>query len=351
MDWLLDPADPSSRLRALRELLDKTDADTDVREARAAVLESPAVTDALAARKADGSWGDLGKEDSNRGTAWMLSWLLQLGVMPRDARLITAARALLNARQTREKPADTHWPDGAHGTSSDPADAASCVTGDNLALSLTVLGPIEENRRAMLWLLRNQRHDGGWLHCHRWSWTAKSTRYLPGRKLTWPEETDPSVRSCRYGTFRAMRALATLPEELRDPIVRKALTRGAEFFLVRGVTGSLESPGTDAVPKVKSFNAGFALLGTPVRQTLDMLAVGRLLTDLGYGPDPRLAQTVHRVQALQEVDGWWRCDSAGPGMWPAEDQPAGLPSKRITIDAIAFLRRVSRSSGIELRLR
>jgi hypothetical protein len=263
---------------------------------------------------------------------------------------VQAARALLNARQVREKQNAERWPSGAFSFSADPADVASCVTGDNLSIALAILGPTDEIRRAVMWLLQTQRHDGGWLHCHRWSWGAKSMRLLPGRKYDWPEESDPSIRSCRFGTFRAMKALSLLPEELRDPPIRKALTRGAEFFLARGITGSLESPDSDVVPKVKSFNASFAMLGTPVRQTLDMLAVARLLTDLGYGPDARLRKTILRIHELQQSDGRWNCETTGTGMWPASDQRVGTASKRITIDALALMKRVARSSGVELKL-
>ena len=351
VEWLLDPANPSCRLHALREVFDRPESDPEVQQARTALLASQPVVSAFAARSEDGSWGDLSGADAPRGTAWMLSWLLLLGVPARDARMIQGARALIASRQMRDRPALRDWPGGAYGVSKHAGDVASCVTGDNLALALSILGPLEENRLAVLWLLRHQRHDGGWLHCHRWSWRARSRGVLPSRwKLSWPEESDPSVRSCRFGTFRAMRALATLPEELRDEHVRRAITRGAEFFLARGVTGSEENPGTDVIPKAKAFNAGFALLGTPVRQTLDMLAVARLLTDLGYGADPRLSQTATRIRHLQEKDGRWRCESNGPGMWPGDEPSADAGAKRVTIAAIALLRRVARSHGLEMSL-
>ena len=262
-----------------------------------------------------------------------------------------AAQALVRARLVREGEQRRDLPAGAYSFSNDASAVASCVTGDNLALALTILGPVEENRRTVMWLLRHQRHDGGWLYCHRWSWKARAkTKLLGARRLEWPEESDPATRSCRFGTFRAMRGLATLPDELRDDVVCKALTRGAEFFLARGVTGQLENPTEDARPKVRSFSRSFALVGTPVRQTLDMLAVARLLVDLGYGPDPRLARTLERLRDAQGADGRWKCETNGPGMLGAEEQPAGEPAKLVTIDALALLRRVARSFGEELAL-
>lgn len=351
LDWLLDPTDPVARLRALRELHDRAEFDDDVRAAQKAVLELPRVKMALAAQKQDGGFGDLAKEDTARGTAWTLSWLLQLGVSPREPRVVKAAHALLAGRFVREDVHRPELPDGAYSFSREPGDIASCVSGDNLGIALQVLGPIDENRRAVMWLLRTQRHDGGWLHCHRWSWKTKAaTRLLGSLRLHWPEESDPAVRSCRFGTFRVMRGLATLPDELRDDLVRKALTRGAEFFLARGVTGSLERPDVDVEPKVRSFSRSFALVGTPVRQTLDMLAVARQLVDLGYGADPRLARTLERLCDAQKPDGRWRCESNSTGMLGGDEQPAGQPSKLVTIDALALLRRVLRSHGQELDL-
>lgn len=356
LEWLLDPSDPSARLYALRELLERSDDDAQVRQLRLALEVEPRITATFARQRDDGGFGDLEGDDAPEGTAFALSYLLLLGISPRDPRLVKAARAFVKARQVPEStdaasPANaTEHPDGAFSTSPRSADVASCTTGDALALSLTLLGPIEENRRAVLWLLRTQRHDGGWLHCRRWSWKRKVEAKLRPSHSSWPEESDPSVRSCRFGTYRALRALATLPDDLRDANVRRALTRGAEYFLARGVTGSLESPGKDLQPRIRTFNRGFAELGTPLRQQLDMLAVARLLVDLGYATDSRLAPTLERIRDLQGDDGRWRCATTLPGMLGGADQKEGEPSKWITVDALSLLRRVARSHGAELTM-
>lgn len=347
LGWLLEPADPAPRLRTLRELLARDDTDREVLETRAALLASPAVVAAFATQREDGSWGDLAGDDTTDGTAWTLAWLLHQGVPARDPRLVKGARALLAARHVAEIDDRPQLPAGAWSTSEEPRDVASCVTGDGLALALTILGPIEENRRTVLWLLAHQRHDGGWLHCHRWSLKTRALSLLASRRLAWPEETDPAVRSCRFGTFRALRGLAALPYELRDDLVRKALLRGAEHFLSRHVTGRLDAPHTDAVPRIRSFSSGFHLTGTPLRQTLDLLSVARLLVDLGHGADERLARTLGRLRALQRPDGRWDCQAASPGMLA---QPVGEPSKWVTLDALATLQRAARTRGVELAL-
>lgn len=349
LEWLLDPADPSARLHALRELFDRPASDPDVVELRARVLALPEVQAAFARQQEDGGFGDLRGEDTPRGTAWMVGWLLLRGVPPRDPRLLKAVRALHRSRQVAEERRPDH-PDGAFSTTGRPTDVAGCVTGDDLALSLAVLGPIEDNRRAVLWLLSHQRHDGGWLHCQKWNWKRRTGRILR-RSVDWPEESDPAVRSCRFGTFRVLRALALLPEELRDEHVRRALARGAEYFLARGITGSLEKPDEDLRPHVRLFNPDFSRLGTPVRQQLDMLAVARVLVDLGHATDPRLARTLQRIRDLQGEDGRWRCTSVVEGMLPAPENPPGQPSKWVTADALALLRRVAHSHGAELTLR
>lgn len=346
LDWLLDPSDPPARLRTLVELLDRDETSPEVREATDAVLSSPEVNAAFARQKEDGSFGDLkGADDERRGTAWTCAWLLRMGVPAREPRLVRAMRALVEARQMADAPDDEH-PSGAFSFSRKAVDVASCVTGDNLALCFAVLGPVEENRKAVHWLLRTQRHDGGWLHCHRWSWKAK-TAALVARRPTWPEQTDVSVRSCRFGTFQALRGLASLPHELRDEHVRRALSRAAEYFLVRGITGQLDAPRTDLVPGVKAFNAGLANLGTVLRQNADMLAIARVLVELGYASDARLTPTIRRIAQLQAEDGRWPALAASPGML---EQPVGAASKHVTIDALSMLRRCARSHGDELEL-
>lgn len=346
LDWLLDPADPSARLRTLVELLDRDESSPEVREAIDAVLSSPQVKAAFARQREDGSFGDLkGTDDERRGTAWTCAWLLQMGVPAREPRLVRAVRALVDARQMKESANDEH-PAGAFSFSRKAVDVASCVTGDNLALCFAVLGPVEENRRAVHWLLRTQRHDGGWLHCHRWSWKAKAAA-LMSSKPAWPEQSDVSVRSCRFGTYQAMRGLAALPHELRDAHVRRALSRAAEYFLVRGVTGQLDAPKTDLVPSVRSFNAGLQNVGTVLRQNADMLAIARVLVELGYASDARLSATVQRIAQLQAPSGMWPALAASPGML---EQKVGAASRQVTIDALVLLRRWARSHGEELAL-
>ena len=161
------------------------------------------------------------------------------------------------------------------------------------------------------------------------------------------EESDPSVRSCRFATHRALRGLSALAPELRDEPVTRAITRAVGFFLVRHVTGRSDAPDEDAVPHVPRFSAGFGVLATSLHQNSDLVSVLRVLVDLGHAADPRLARALGRVVAAQRPDGRWENCASSPGLLP---EPAGRPSKWVTLDAIALLQRLARSHGTELPL-
>jgi len=353
-EWLLDPVDVPARLRTLVDVFDRPADDPEVVEARANLLRSAEVTAMFERRRPDGSFGDLLGADSADGTLDSLSRLLLLGVPPRDPRIVGSVRAWLAARQVPlDGPGDD--PEGAGGAiafrsekgRAVESDVASCITGDGVALALKVLGPVEEVRRAVFFLLRRQRHDGGWLSCNRWSLAVRAkTTLLRGRR-THDEEGDPSVRSCRFGTFRVLRGLATLPPELRDEATSRAITRAAGFFLSRHVTGRSDDPDTEAIPKVPRFSASFSALGNSLHQNSDPVSVLRVLVDLGHGTDPRLSRALARVLERQRIDGRWVNESSGPGML---SQPVGAPSRWVTLDVIALLQRIARSHGTELPL-
>ena len=102
--WLLDPADPALRARVLVHLLDRSQDDPEVVEARRAIPTQPYVRAALDAWTS-GKVHELGPYQKYRGATWTLAFLAEMG-LPADhpvavqgvAYLLSEARPLQRAR-------------------------------------------------------------------------------------------------------------------------------------------------------------------------------------------------------------------------------------------------------------
>ncbi len=82
LPWLLEPDNPAVRYWTLVDLCGRTDGDSEVREARAAILQSRLVQDIFALQNPEGHWGDASKPHSALGAGGALGLLHMLGVPP-----------------------------------------------------------------------------------------------------------------------------------------------------------------------------------------------------------------------------------------------------------------------------
>ena len=124
--------------------------------------------------------------------------------------------------------------------------------------------------------------------------------------------------------------------------------RAAEFFLERG----LHRQGARYAPWYR--------FHWPVHYYYDVLVGLDVLTELGYGADPRLGWALGLLRRKRRPDGRWALDAVHPDVgsslrrWFAahpKDRPTplafeepGRPSKMITLRALRVLRRVEEAS-------
>jgi squalene-hopene cyclase-like protein len=308
--FLVDEADPSVRYRSLRELLDRPPDDPEVVRARKQIGRQGWAARILLEQMPDGHWDTPGTSPHELyrpkyiATNWRLLLLADLGVRGDLPRVKRAVELFLR----RYSGNANHL--GGPGSE-------VCFTG-NAVRMLCQFGQANSPRvrDAVDWLVRHQKHDGGW-HCF------------------------PS----RHGTldgWEALSAFAALPKPLRSAAVERSIERGAEFYLARGLLREGRSP-----------YAPWLRLHFPVHYYYDLLVGLDTLTRLGYGDDPRMRPAISRLLAKRNRDGTWNLDALHPDsedpsyrpntpVYPLAVELPGRPSQWITLTALTVLRHAGR---------
>jgi len=312
--WLLNESDPSVRYRVLRELLDRTESDPAVAAARREIGVRGWAAEILSRQLPGGQWVTPGTSAQElyrpkySATNWSLIILAELGADRSDPRVARAAELMLDRFGD---PAD----DNLGGEQSEV-----CFTG-NCVRMMHRLGYGDDPRvvRATEWLVTAQKADGGW-HC-------------------WPSE------SGTLAAWEALAALAAVPEPRRSPEIRRALDRGVEFYLERGLMRDDEG----TYPP-------WLRIHYPRHYYYDVLIGLDILTALGRGRDPRILPALAWLEAKRSPDGTWPLEALQPDLDPSDDYfdhqrtpyyPVGLelvgrPSRWITAEALCVLRRSGR---------
>lgn len=312
--WLLAVDEPAIRYRLLRWVDGLSERDPSVRAARRQVLRAGWGSRIRGQQLAEGQWDTPGTTGQDLytpkyiATNWRLIVLAEMGATRSDPGIERAAELLLRREGTAQG--------GIGGKGSEV-----CFTG-NAVRMLARMGFAEDRRvgRAIDWLVRHQKKDGGW-HCFR-----SSTGTLDG--------------------WEAMAAFAALPDALRTPAVDRSVERGAEFYLRR----QLLREGRVPYPP-------WTRLHFPNHYYYDYLVGLDMLTSLGYGDDPRIRPALDRLLERRNSDGSWDIDASHPDIPPDDPyQPRtpiypfvleapGRPSRWITVTALAVLGRAGRLAG------
>lgn len=310
--WLVGPAsDPSVRFRYWTEVAGRSSTDSRAALARAQIGKEGWAAKILASQFKDGHWVTPAPYELYRpkytASNWMMIILADLGMTKRDRRIARLAELVLDRWSRRE---------GREGYPLSGFDGETCATG-NAVRSLIRFGYLDHPvvQQSIGWLLRAQKADGGW-HC-------------------WP---------ARHGTLDAwegLDALAEIPPVERDLRIRRAIERGAEFFLRRKLMNEGSSP-----------YGPWHRIHYPNHYYYDILVGLRVLTRLGYAKDRRLGDAYRWLLRKRGSDGRWSLDSVHPDLDPRNGgyemtgpvystwlERAGTPSRWATVEALSVLAR------------
>ncbi|MCL4519161.1 MAG: hypothetical protein M1587_08205 [Thaumarchaeota archaeon] len=309
IDWLLQEDQPSVRYYTLVDLLDRKEADPDVREALSQIPKKGWASKILALQKAKGNWekeSDLYRPKYT-ATNWRAIVLSDLGLTSKDKRIEKTANLFFK-----------YWlaPPPAENVFNDEV----CIVG-NTARMLTRFGYADDSRVKKLFdrLLEDQKEDGGW-HCFK------------------------SDKGCLDG-WEGLAAFASLPRSKWSRKIKSSIERGAEFYLERKLFDDGE----------KKYLPWFRF-HYPNHYYYDILVGLDVITKLGYASDRRLAPALDILKEKRQKDGTWLLDKIHPDIaqgaryrisksakrFALEEE--GKPSKWITLTAMRVLKRVEESS-------
>ena len=311
VDWLLESGQPAVRYYALTELLRQNDKDSEVREARSQLGRVGWAADLLATQKPEGFWEAHEPRTVREwvnflrfpvfgSSVWKGIVLADLGLTKKDPRIGKFADRVFRHLLPLGSPANIYTEE-------------VCIVG-NVARMMTRFGYGDDRRVRKLydWMLEDQREDGGW-NC---------AAGAPGTLDAW----------------EALAALAAVPKSARSAAMDRAVERGTEFFLDR----KLLHEGKQYAPWLR--------LHYPTHYYYDVLVGLDVLTQLGAGGDKRLGPALQRLREKRRPDGTWLLDRIHPDEVPSGNsgrkvralviEPAGRPSRWITLTALRVLARV-----------
>jgi hypothetical protein len=312
-EWLLESNQPSIRYMTFTQILGRPSEDEEVRQVYSEIPRLGWAARILEEQLPDfyglnGYWHNYAVLNRPKyvATVWKFLVVVDLGVTARDRRVMKTCELLSNRLLRRRE--NFHL----------------CMTA-NLARSLILAGYDEHHRlrRALDWLVDEQKEDGGW-HCFD---SAKGT----------------------LDCWEPLSAFAALPRRRWSRRIKRSAERGAEFYLER----RLYKEGSRRYAPWFRFHY-------PVHYYYDLLVGLDVLTSLGYGNDSRMKFTLDLLRKKRRSDGRWTLDALNPDLPaslpqtdysmlpPYEPFPAvpfglekvGRPSKMITLRAMRVLRRV-----------
>ena len=300
-------ADPSVRWRFWSEVEGRPPGDPRVQRARAAIGKTGWAAGLLDNQFPDGHWvtpGSSGRELYRPKYAvanWRAIVLGDLGMTKADSRVRRVAELIIR-----------RW--SAPGDDLSGTGGEICVTG-NAVRTMVRFGFLDHPaiQRSIAWIVRTQKADGGW-HC------------FPSRTGT-------------LDGWEGLAAFAEIPEDRRSPEVRRAIERGAEFYLKR----QLMEEGPVRYPP-------WFRIHYPNHYYYDLLVGLRVLTRLGYGRDRRLRPALAWLVSKRRPDGTWALDTDHPDLdteqggysvrgpiFPMRLEPPQAPSQWATVEALSIL--------------
>jgi hypothetical protein len=300
LDWLLDPAYPSSRYLALRELLGRPETDPDVASAREAIVGVPPARGILDAQYPAGYWvkPDRGYSPRYKATIWQLLFLADLGA-PRTEEIVRGCEHVLaTALRRGQHLFSAH----EHGTGIYP-----CLNG-NLLRTLChfcygehpevvgVAGALAERVASL-------------------GWACPRNATQPRDRRTW--------QPCIWGCVKVLRGLAAMPEGRRGPVIQWALDAGVQFLLGHDLASDLR-------PTLVDVPSHWLRFGFPLGDGSDLLEALLALREVGALPLP--AGAVQVVLDKRDPEGRWLLECTLTNMW-APFGEEGRPNRWVTIHA------------------
>jgi hypothetical protein len=325
LNWLLEPASPNVRYLALRDLLDYSIEDRELRAAREAAYKEGPIAAILAEMNDKGYWisPGAGYNPKYRSTVWSIIALSQLGAtVDMDERIARACTYLLDHSLTEG---------GQFTMKGTPSSTIDCLQG-NLCAALLDLGYADPRLDAAL------------------DWMARS---VSGEGVAPVEDQQAAIRyyaancgavfacgyndkqSCAWGAVKVMLAFSKLPEKQRTPLIEQAIEIGVDFLLSSDPALARYPSRKNARPSPNWWKFGF-----PVFYITDVLQNVEALVKLGFGKDARLSHALALIRDKQDEQGRWKLEYSYSDKSWGDFGVKNQPNKWVTLRAVRVLKGV-----------
>jgi hypothetical protein len=310
--WLVDSADPVITYLAKRDLLSEGAADYSILEN----LSSPASSSV----SNEGIPGDMKNVDLfYRGTLWHFLFAAECGYRC-DSRFMTAAASfLIDKLSSDDKGFSLDW---------NPLTSTGCRTG-LMVRALLKSGCCRERAAGGLeWIIKNQRFDGGWLHCP-FNGTCDSLRLMffkkPGRGVEF--EKDNTRKSCPVATASCAEALIESGRSDYIPFINRA----AEYFLSGKI---FIDSGKEILQCGQIIDLG--LRGYPVMTQVDSVSVLDIIFSSDLWPDKRSGKPFNELMKKQGPGGIWKSEKRHPGIIKGKEA-----DRWVTLSVLRLLKKIT----------
>ncbi len=322
--WLLEPDDVGVRYLAMRDLVESDASELKAAKKRAHT-EGP-IAQVLAKMAKEGYWEQpsVGYYPKYTGTVWSVILLAQLGAsMEMDKRIATAGTYLLEHALTK---------DGHFTVNGLPSGTADCLQG-NLCEALLDLG-FEDTRldKAFEWMARSVTGEG----IAPMQDKAAPMRYYAGKCGPNFACGSNNKLSCAWGAVKVMLAFSKLPQGKRTLLINNAISAGVDFLFSKDPAKADYPCGYSNKPSGNWWKFGF-----PVFYVTDLLQNVEALVGLGYGNDPRLANTLRIIREKQDAQGRWLLEYDYTGKTWVDFGAKKQPNKWVTLRALRVLNGVA----------
>ena len=328
-NWLLEESDPAVRYLALRDIVDADD--KEIKTARRKAHREGPIATILDNMAPEGYWIRPGMVyvPKCQGTVWSIIALAQMGAsIEEDKRVGTACNYLLdNAMSTG----------GQFSSTCEAYKTFNCLQG-NMLTSLMDMGCKDDRLDiAYEWTARTVTGEGLTPKVTSDGLPAagsSSTGLRPFYYVIGPLFACRSMKHCAWAGAKVMLAFSRLPLERRTRLIKRAISAGVDYFFTDD-PATANFPGEMATePDKRWWKFHFPMIG------LDILQVAEALTALGYGGDPRLANTLDLIRGKQDEHGRWLLEN-NYGYWHkwwVKYGSTGKPNKRVTLRALRVLK-------------
>jgi hypothetical protein len=322
--WLLKSETPGVRYLTLKELFRLPEDDPEVLAAGTEAYRVGPLRAYLEAIEAEGFWSKPGPGylPKYRSTVWALITLAQLGAsIQRDERVARACEYFAGHSLTP----------GGHFTSNGaPSTTVDCLQG-NMCWSLAALGfDLDRLEPAYEWMARSVTGEG----VAPMGTRGVTFRYYSGKIGPGFACGANNKLPCAWGAVKVMLAFACWPAERRTPLIQSAIQAGVDFlFSVDPATANYPC-GWNEKPSGNWWKFGF-----PVFYVTDLLQLAEALVDLGFGADPRLANTLALIRNKQDEHGRWALEYDYKGKTWADFGEKKQPNPWVTIRAMRVLQK------------